>query len=154
MQRIVIVLLFLAGTVAVLATAEEPAATPDESAVRELSKVTLEIPTKARDRKNPVEPTAENVGRGMELFSSQCAMCHGPRGAGDGSLVTRLDLAMPDFTDANRQEQRTDGELFYILTHGHGKMPAEGERLTEEWRWCMIHAIRSMAASRPEPRGR
>ena len=145
MRFTMIVFLSFAGAVLAFAIAQEPATTAAEDPVKESSKVVLEIPEKDKNRKNPVESTPENTERGLELFSSQCAMCHGPRGAGDGDLVARLQLTMPDFTDPERQKKRTDGEMFYIITQGHGRMPAEGERLPKEWRWCMVHAIRSMA---------
>jgi hypothetical protein len=52
---------------------------------------------------------------------------------------------MPDFTDPQKLRGRTDGELFYIITHGHGAMPADGERMAESMRWDMVNAMRSMA---------
>ena len=33
---------------------------------------------------------------GKLLFSSQCVMCHGKEAVGDGDLVERLNLDMPD----------------------------------------------------------
>ena len=69
-------------------------------------------------------------------------MCHGARGAGDGTLANSLRITIPDF---QTHSKRTDGELFYILTEGHGRMPAEGERLSPEWRWDMINFVRSLS---------
>ena len=40
-----------------------------------------------------------------------------------------------------------DGDLFYVLTNGHGDMPGEGEdRLSEKVRWNMILYLRSLAS--------
>ena len=74
-------------------------------------------------------------------------MCHGSRGDGKGELVGRLKLEVPDFTDPETRKKRTDGELFFILTDGHGEMPGEGARLTPEWRWDLVNYIRTL--SRP-----
>jgi mono/diheme cytochrome c family protein len=106
--------------------------------------VPLQIPDDAKAMPNPLAGTDQNVALGSRLYASQCAMCHGSAGAGDGALATRLKIEMPDFTDAAGQTARTDGELFYILSHGHGHMPAE-TRLPEDSRWAMVLAIRAMA---------
>jgi hypothetical protein len=54
-------------------------------------------------------------------------------------------MHVPDFTDPAQRSGRSDGDLFYILTNGHGDMPGEGEdRLSETVRWNMITYIRSL----------
>jgi mono/diheme cytochrome c family protein len=71
-------------------------------------------------------------------------MCHGPKGDGRGDIAVQQKLRIPDFTDPKIQLQRTDGELFYILGHGHGDMPAE-KRLPDRNRWEIILYLRSLA---------
>jgi mono/diheme cytochrome c family protein len=144
MRGTMLVMVLLLGLVAGRTPAQDPAAKPETTEVARTA-VPLEIPAKDKARRNPLQPTEENLERGMQIYSSQCAMCHGVKGEGDGGLAGTLKMAMPDLTDPVRQKQRTDGELFYILTNGHGRMPAEGDRLPEEFRWSMILAIRSMA---------
>lgn len=102
------------------------------------------IPDEARRRPNPREATAQSVAKGKLVYGSQCTMCHGKSGAGDGDLVARLKLEMPDLTNAQRQKSRTDGELFYVLTHGHGRMSGEGDRLDENMRWDIVNYLRSL----------
>ncbi len=154
MRLTTIALLCLAGVVTAFAITQESATAAGNDTAKERSEIVLEIPAKEKNRMNPVKPTPENLERGLELFSSQCAMCHGPRGAGDGELAQQLKMPVLDFTDPECQKKRTDGELFYIITTGHGRMPADGERLSNEWRWCMVHAIRSMAGGESEPQDR
>jgi len=108
------------------------------------AEVPLVIPAAAKQRTNPVPPTEENLERGVGFYASQCAMCHGARGKGDGDLAVARAIRMPDLTDPAEQNKRTDGELFYILTEGHGRMPAEGDRLPEDYRWSMILAVRAL----------
>jgi hypothetical protein len=57
---------------------------------------------------------------------------------------------MPDFTDPAWQTKRTDGELFYIMSTGHGEMPAE-KRLPEQNKWEMILHIRSLSRAAVPP---
>ena len=107
----------------------------------------LQVPKQASARKNPQSPTPENIAEGKRYFSSQCAMCHGADGKGRGDLAISLQMEVPDFTNATRESRRTDGDLFYILTNGHGDMPGEGEdRLSEKVRWNMILYVRSLSS--------
>lgn len=111
----------------------------------------LVVPKAEKDRKNPVPVVPEAIESGRNLFTSQCGMCHGARGDGRGDLAKTLKLTIPDFTDARQQARRTDGELFYILGHGHGEMPAE-TRLVDQQKWEIVLYIRTLApAPRPKP---
>src|SRR5262245_9777949 len=38
--------------------------------------------------------------RGRTIYEAQCAICHGPRGAGDGPAATSLELKPPSLQDA------------------------------------------------------
>lgn len=111
----------------------------------------LEIPEEEKARKNPVEPTAESVEAGRKLFVSQCAMCHGAKGDGQGDLAQELKLTPPDFTKGDPQKKRTDGELFYVITAGHDKMPAQGSRLRDLQKWNLVNFIRSLARANKTP---
>ncbi len=106
----------------------------------------LVIPEAEKNRKNPAKASRTSVGLGRNLFSSQCAMCHGAKGDGKGDLAVELAFQMPDFTHSEKRPKRTDGELYYIITHGHGEMPEQGERLRPKQKWNMINFIRSLAS--------
>ena len=103
------------------------------------------IPAEAKRRKNPFPGDLDSIRHGEELFVTQCTMCHGVRGDGEGDLVGRLGLQVPDFTDPSVQRGRTDGELFYILTVGHGGMPGEGDRIPDPWKWDLVNYVRTLA---------
>jgi mono/diheme cytochrome c family protein len=72
-------------------------------------------------------------------------MCHGAKGDGTGDLVERLGYEMPDFTDPKQQKSRADGELYYVLSHGHGKMRGQEGRLDDKARWDLVNYVRSFA---------
>jgi len=109
------------------------------------AEVPAKIPDEEKRRENPQEATPQSIANGKQIFSSQCAMCHGATGDGKGDLAERIGYKMPDFADPNAQAARTDGEYFYIVTHGHAKMSGEGERLSEAIRWNLVNYIRSLA---------
>ncbi len=106
--------------------------------------VVAPIPASADAVKNPVERTQTSIFRGKQMFSSQCTMCHGHDGKGTGDLVERLQLPMPDFTDPAMQKSFSDGALFYALTEGHGRMPAQHDRFSDETKWDMVNYVRSL----------
>jgi len=128
-------LLFLAG---LLSLAGLSAQTPEKAAE------VPEVPESAKRIRNPVESTPDSVSNGKQIYSSQCVMCHGLGGNGKGDLGITLKYTIPDLTTREAQQARTDGEWFYILTHGHGDMIGEGERLSEKIRWDLVNYLRSL----------
>lgn len=147
------VLLFLAivlvvGGAGLVPAAQEKKETPEA----ELPKP-LVIPEEEKNRKNPVPASPESVEIGKKLYPSQCGLCHGEKGDGKGDLAVELKLEVPDFTTAEWQKKRTDGELNYILTTGHGRMPGQGGRLQEAQKWHLVNFLRTLGpteAKKPE----
>jgi mono/diheme cytochrome c family protein len=107
------------------------------------ARIPLKVPDKAAMRPNPVPPMEESLDRGKRLFNTQCTMCHGATGDGTGALAEQLKMEMPNFTDRKEQTKVTDGELFWVLENGHGRMPKE-DRLPEEWKWDLVNHIRTL----------
>ena len=103
------------------------------------------IPAEDAQRANPVKPTEASIAAGGKFYSSQCAMCHGKDGDGKGDLALQLELKMRDYRQPESLAKFTDGELFYILTKGKDKMPAEGDRTPDEKKWNVINYLRSLS---------
>jgi mono/diheme cytochrome c family protein len=104
------------------------------------------IPTDAATLVNPVTPTAESQAHAKTIYGYDCAMCHGVNGNGKGDLAGELKLTdMKDFTDPVALKGMADGELFYIIKNGKGKMPAEGDRAKPDDMWNMVILVRSFA---------
>lgn len=98
------------------------------------------------DKKNPVKPTPEGLAQAKRVFGYDCEMCHGALGDGKGDVVESMKLSTHDWRDPATLSGKTDGELFYIITKGKGKMMGEGERQPENLRWNLVNLVRSMAA--------
>jgi mono/diheme cytochrome c family protein len=113
---------------------QQPAAPPSES-----------IPADAKTMVNPVKPTTESQTHAKKVYGYDCAMCHGENGNGKGELVADLKLEMKDYTDPAVLKDLTDGEIFYIIKNGKGKMTGEGERAKPEDVWNMVILVRSFA---------
>lgn len=96
-------------------------------------------------KKNPIAPTAESLAEARKFFGYNCAMCHGKGGDGKGDLAADMKLELHDWRDASSIEKMTDGELFWIISNGKGKMPGNGDRDTEKMRWNYVNLVRSFA---------
>jgi mono/diheme cytochrome c family protein len=105
----------------------------------------------ARSWQNPLPDTPEVVEQGRRLYYGKgfCVACHGREGRGMTAVApTLVKGTLPtDFTQAEWQAARTDGELLWILQHGSAGtamasfIPAV---LTEEEAWQVIWFVRSL----------
>lgn len=96
-------------------------------------------------KKNPIPPTAESLAEARKMFGYNCAMCHGKAGDGKGDLAADMKLELRDWRDPASLEKLTDGELFWIISNGKGKMPENGDRDKERMRWNYVNLVRSFA---------
>ena len=97
-------------------------------------------------RVNPVKSSPEGLAEARKVFGYDCAMCHGDKGDGKGDVVESMKLTMHDWREPATLANITDGEIFYIITKGKGKMMAEGDRVPEKLRWNLVNLVRSLAA--------
>lgn len=110
------------------------------------------VSTEDAAKKNPVKPTPEGLASAKKLFGYHCAMCHGAAGDGKGDLAEDMKLKLKDWRDSNALAKMTDGELFYIVTNGRGKMTGgEGDRTSEVVRWNLVNYVRSFAKKEAAP---
>ncbi len=96
---------------------------------------------------NPYPGDATAVVRGNDLYVGQgCAVCHGEKGAGNGTAAARLPVLLPDFTNRERMITRADPDLFWAITRGRekAKMPAYGQELSENDIWDLVNYLRSL----------
>ena len=88
---------------------------------------------------------ASSIAAGAMAYSTHCAPCHGPSGAGNGPAGAALSPPPSDLR-AHHATLHTAGDLFWWITHGRRQMPAFGERLDGEQRWDLVNFIRALAA--------
>jgi mono/diheme cytochrome c family protein len=136
-------LLLMGAPAVVQQQAPAPAAAPAAAAAA--------IPAEYVGKANPVKPTAEMQERVKKLYGWDCAMCHGANGDGKGDMVADQKLQMNDFKDS--LTKMSDGEIFYIIQNGRGKMPSEGDRANPDTIWNMVVYLRKMSNTPPTPSG-
>lgn len=92
---------------------------------------------------NPMETTEDNLVRGQQVYEAFCMGCHGPRGDGQGHLVTSGVYKYPVRTlVSDEMKTRPDGEIFHTITLGFGVMGPHGFMIRPEDRWKSILYIR------------
>ena len=103
------------------------------------------VPPEEQARKNPFAASPEAIAEGMHLYrTSDCAICHGVSGNGKGVLAGDTSMNTHDWRDPASLASMTDGELFYILQNGKGRMPGYGRKETSDRMWHIIIFIRSL----------
>jgi hypothetical protein len=97
-------------------------------------------------KKNPVPPTTEGLAEARKQYGYDCAMCHGKDGDGKGELAQEMKLDLHDWRDPATLEKVPDGELFWVISYGRGKMVGgEADRSPEKKRWNFVNLVRSFA---------
>lgn len=96
--------------------------------------------------KNPVKPTPDNQAKAKQLYSIDCALCHGDNGNGKTDLATSMNLKLADFSDPATLADVPDGDLFAVIRNGKDKMPGEDAgRAKDNDIWGLILYVRSLS---------
>ncbi len=82
--------------------------------------------------KTPLDSISINPEKGKELFNIYCAICHGDKGDGKGTLVKREKfLGVPSYKD----REITEGSIYHVVTYGLNSMGSHANQLSQEERW-------------------
>jgi len=75
-----------------------------------------------------------NLAVGKELYDIYCAICHGAKGDGQGTLVKREKiLGVPTYADPARNI--TVGSTYHVIYYGLNSMGSYANQLNYEERW-------------------
>ena len=100
------------------------------------------VPTEYMGLINPLGPDAATAG--AEIFRTNCEMCHGPQGHGDGPAGQALDPRPRNL--AELQTKASDDFLFWRIREGKPgtSMVAWKGILTDEQIWQAVSFIRTL----------
>ncbi|HKW55913.1 MAG TPA: cytochrome c [Candidatus Acidoferrum sp.] len=107
------------------------------------------VPEAAKQMKNPLSSSPAAFLAARAVYRDKCVNCHGDSGKGDGPDAASYYPSPTNFTDVSKMAARTDGEIFYRITHGRRPMPSFHRKLTDEQRWQLVLLIRTFPASSP-----
>ncbi len=99
--------------------------------------------TLAINDKNPIAINDENADaifkKGKELFTANCAHCHGEQGNGNGPMVASgAYVGVPDYKNV----VATEGQMFYSIYYGKGAMGGHASMLNKKEIWTLVHYVR------------
>lgn len=92
---------------------------------------------------NPIKELKKALQEGENLYASQCSICHGENGEGDGIAGMGLTPRPADLTSKEFQKQ-SDGAIFWKLTSGRPPMASYAEIFTAKQRWQMVTYLRTL----------
>ena len=97
---------------------------------------------------NPYKLTADNseaiFKKGKELFTSNCAHCHGEKGDGNGPMVVSGAYAgVPNYANV----VATEGQMFYSIYYGKGAMGSHSSMLDKKEIWTLVHYVKKFQNS-------
>jgi mono/diheme cytochrome c family protein len=128
-------------------------AAPDSTVARETAVLGDSVATGTRDgaalASVPLSIGPSELAHGARLFGVYCAVCHGPDGAG-GAVVGQNIRPAPPPLRTDRVAAMSSGELFGVVTHGRGRMPAYDWALPVDERWLVVAWVRSLQSG-PKP---
>ncbi|MDC6350184.1 cytochrome c [Zeaxanthinibacter sp. PT1] len=82
----------------------------------------------------------ENMAKGMQLYTIYCAICHGDKGEGQGTLVKREKiLGVPSYADPARDIQV--GGVYHVIYYGLNSMGSYAGQLNHEERWMVSEYV-------------
>ena len=67
---------------------------------------------------NPLEKSAENTAAGKKLYESNCALCHGMTGFGDGEVGKDLKPQPANIAMFIKMHRVPDGYLYWTIAEG------------------------------------
>jgi mono/diheme cytochrome c family protein len=106
-------------------------------------------PAHASGQKNSAK-TDKALARAKEIYSVDCAICHGATGDGKTDLAKDMQMTLKDWTDPAALASVSDADLIKFIRTGNDKMPPEpdGRAKDDEVKGLVLY-IRSMASKQP-----
>lgn len=101
--------------------------------------------------RSPTGFEAAGIQRGLALYQTHCAACHGADGRGEGPLAASLPRWPPTLS-AGLLWKRSEGELLWRVqqglhdAQGRPTMPGFADRLSNDDTWAVLDAMKVLAA--------
>ncbi len=102
------------------------------------------IPPELQDYSSPVPATEESLARGQELYTVNCASCHGSKGGGDGKVGEVWAPSPPAIGGSDYQEKLSDGAFYFYIMTGKNNMPHFGNKLNTREVFDIVNHLRHL----------
>ena len=125
---------------------------PDNTVPQGYTPYTIPDPdTAAAKVQNPfvARKDVEFITRGERFFFTNCQVCHGALGKGNGPVADYLQLAPPSLVSQKARDFK-DGYLYHMITMGRGLMGGYGSQIIKpEDRWALVNYLRHLQSTQP-----
>ncbi|QQS51380.1 MAG: cytochrome c [Bacteroidota bacterium] len=98
-----------------------------------------EVPADQATKLSPFEFSAESQKAGSEIYTINCASCHGIPGKANAVAL----VPPPGDPAAKKFQANTDGAMYYKIREGRGAMPSFKNTLTPDQIWNVISYLRT-----------
>jgi mono/diheme cytochrome c family protein len=104
-----------------------------------------------KEIKNPIKGDMSEVvlAVGQKYFETQCMVCHGPRGAGDGPVAPKFPAIKPPPMLSAKIRGWTDERIYHTITVGQGLMGPYASHVPQAYRWQVVNYIRFLQKNNP-----
>lgn len=97
----------------------------------------------------PWEENAEVAAHGAKVFANNCAVCHGPKGLGDGPAGLSLNPRPRNFVEGKWKNVGDSMHLYQTIQNGlPGSSMASFGHLPSVDRWALVQFIRSITQNK------
>ena len=98
---------------------------------------------------NPCVSTEDMIKHGASVYKTNCAVCHGDKGMGDGPGAA--GIAVRNLVEGQWKQGGTSIALFKTLQTGiPGTSMAAFKHVAKNDRWAVVHWIRSITNNAPK----
>lgn len=100
------------------------------------------------ENKNPLagQTSKDVLMTGQKYYETNCAVCHGFQGHGDGPVAAKMPLKPPPLLSA-KVRGWTDGGIYHVITKGQGTMGPYASHIPQAYRWQVVNYIRQLQNS-------
>ncbi|NHZ71786.1 MAG: c-type cytochrome [Aquificales bacterium] len=113
------------------------------------------IPEEYAGFTNPISADEASIERGGEIYTAQCASCHGDGGVGDGPAGVNLDPAPANI--AHTSQMLGDDYMYWRISEGGAMAPFNSTMISwksileEDDRWDVINYVQALGSGGVTP---
>lgn len=98
-----------------------------------------------RENKNPFEGSKdpEVLLTGQNYYNTNCMICHGAQGLGDGTIKKSYPLPIPSL-NSEKVRNWKDANIYHVITMGQGMMGPYASHIPAKYRWQVVQYIRHL----------
>ncbi len=112
---------------------------PREMIPHKFADIDREVDHPGIELENPLTINTQMLAEGKQLYEIYCAMCHGVKGDGQGSLYTSGSYVIPprSLIDEEAMED-TGGQIYHVISDGYGVMGQHASLILPVDRWKIV----------------